>query len=129
MNRNAILSKRRKQFIERIAWGASYKEVADFFHVSWSTVDNTLRNAKTKLGLSKVTELGAWWFCTNYGISFDLSPIARQCTAGVILLLFSLGEVTTVTNISYTMQRVRRPRTEYRIRRHETSIYQPYIIN
>ena len=63
------------------------------------------------------------------GISFDLSPIARQCTAGVILLLFSLGEVTTVTNISYTMQRVRRPRTEYRIRRHETSIYQPYIIN
>ena len=93
MNRNAILSKRQKQFIERIAWGASYKEVADFFHVSWSTVDNTLRNAKTKLGLSKVTELGAWWFCTNYGI------------------------------------RVRRPRTEYRIRRHETSIYQPYIIN
>lgn len=129
MNRNAILSKRQKQFIERIAWGASYKEVADFFHVSWSTVDNTLRNAKTKLGLSKVTELGAWWFCTNYGISFDLSPIARQCTAGVILLLFSLGEVTTVTNISYTMQRVRRPRTKYRIRRHETSIYQPYIIN
>lgn len=129
MNRNAILNKRQKQFIERIAWGASYKEVADFFHVSWSTVDNTLRNAKTKLGLSKVTELGAWWFCTNYGISFDLSPIARQCTAGVILLLFSLGEVTTVTNISYTMQRVRRPRTEYRIRRHETSIYQPYIIN
>ena len=129
MNRNAILSKRQKQFIERIAWGDSYKEVADFFHVSWSTVDNTLRNAKTKLGLSKVTELGAWWFCTNYGISFDLSPIARQCTAGVILLLFSLGEVTTVTNISYTMQRVRRPRTEYRIRRHETSIYQPYIIN
>jgi DNA-binding NarL/FixJ family response regulator len=51
MNRNAILSKRQKQFIERIAWGASYKEVADFFHVSWSTVDNTLRNAKTKLGL------------------------------------------------------------------------------
>lgn len=77
MNRNAILSKRQKQFIERIAWGASYKEVADFFHVSWSTVDNTLRNAKTKLGLSKVTELGAWWFCTNYGISFDLSPIAQ----------------------------------------------------
>lgn len=46
MNRNTILSKRQKQFIERIAWGASYKEVADFFHVSWSTVDNTLRNAK-----------------------------------------------------------------------------------
>lgn len=60
MNQNVTLTKRQKQFIERLAWGASYKEVADFFHVSWNTVDNTLRKAKERIGLNKVTELAAW---------------------------------------------------------------------
>ena len=129
MNQNVTLTKRQKQFIERLAWGASYKEVADFFHVSWNTVDNTLRKAKERIGLNKVTELAAWWFCTNYNISLDLSPIARQYIASWCICLFFFGEVAVITNTSYPPRRPKRTRTEYRIRRHETSIYQPYIIN
>lgn len=125
MNQNVTLTKRQKQFIERLAWGASYKEVADFFHVSWNTVDNTLRKAKERIGLNKVTELAAWWFCTNYNISFDLSPITRQYIASGCICLFLFGEVAVITNTSYTSRHTKRPRTEYCIRRHETSIYQP----
>ncbi|UVV61646.1 LuxR C-terminal-related transcriptional regulator [Bacteroides fragilis] len=102
MNQNVTLTKRQKQFIERLARGASYKEVADFFHVSWNTVDNTLRKAKERIGLNKVTELAAWWFCTNYNISFDLSPITRQYIASGCICLFLFGEVAVITNTSYT---------------------------
>lgn len=77
MNCNVILSKCQKQFIECVVWGVFYKEVVDFFYVSWSIVDNIFWNVKMKLGLSKVIELGVWWFCINYGISFDLFFIVR----------------------------------------------------
>lgn len=102
MNRNVTLTKRQKQFVELLAWGASYKEVADFFRVSWSTVDNTLRNAKNRIGLNKVAELCAWWFCTNYNISFDLSPIAKKYIASGCLCLFLFGEVAVVANTLYS---------------------------
>lgn len=128
MNLNVTLTKRQKQFVELLAWGASYKEVADFCHVSWSTVDNTLRKAKERIGLNKVTELGAWWFCTNYNISFDLSPIAKQYIATGCLCLFFWGEVTVTANTIYTISCTRRARTEYRTRRQETSINQLYTI-
>ncbi|TYK32418.1 LuxR family transcriptional regulator [Bacteroides pyogenes] len=122
-----VLTKRQKQFVECIAWGASYKEVADYFHVSWSTVDNTLRNAKSRLGLSKVTELGAWWFCANFGISFDLSPLARRHITSLLLCLFLSGEAAFSSDKVYAVRRVRRARTEYRTRRQESSTNKPYI--
>lgn len=128
MNQNISLSKRQKQFIERLAWGASYKEVADFFHVSWSTVDNTLRKAKEKIGLNKVTELGAWWFCTNYNISFNLSPIAKQYIVAGCLCLFISSEAVMSTGSNYTVRRTRRARTEYRARRNEATTNQPFIV-
>ncbi len=128
MNKNIVLSKRQRQFIERLAWGASYKEVADFFHVSWSTVDNTLRKAKEKIGLNKVTELGAWWFCTNYNISFDLSPMAKQFIASGCLCLFLFADTIIYTDANYTIRRSRRTRLEHRARRNEISTSQPYII-
>ena len=128
MNKNIVLSKRQRQFIERLAWGASYKEVADFFHVSWSTVDNTLRKAKEKIGLNKVTELGAWWFCTNYNISFDLSPMAKQFIASGCLCLFLFADTIIYTDANYTIRRSRRTRLEHRARRNEILTSQPYII-
>lgn len=128
MNTNVILGKREKEILERIAWGASYKEAAAFFHISWRTVDNTLRKIKEKIGLNKVTELTAWWFCTTYNISFDLSPLAKQTIASVLLCLFFIGE-TAMTSDSYSpVWRFKRTRTEYRSRRQETSINHPYII-
>lgn len=127
MNTNVALAKREKEILERIAWGSSYKEVASLLHISWRTVDNTLRKVKDKIGLNKVTELTAWWFCTTYNISFDLSPIARQTIASVLLCLFFIGDIAISSNSIYQTRRSRRARTE--CRRQETSINQPYIIN
>lgn len=114
MNTNVTLGAKEKKILERVAWGASYKEVASFFKISVNTVDNTLRHIKTKIGLSKVGELSAWWFCTNYGISFDLSPLQRQILAfGMVLLLIST-EINFIPNQVY-VRRNRRSRIEVRL--------------
>ena len=128
MNTNVTLAKREKEILERVAWGASYKEVANFLKISSSTVDNTLRRVKEKIGLNKVTELSAWWFCTTYGISFSLSPLSRQVIAAVCLYLFCFGEFANNSHSNCIARKTRRARTEYRARRFETSINQPYII-
>lgn len=128
MNTNITLAKREKEILERVAWGGSYKEVANFLKISVSTVDNTLRRVKEKIGLSKVTELAAWWFCTEYDISFDLSPLVRKQLSILLLSIFIGGEIATLTDSSFTVRRSRRVRTENRVRRQETSINQPYII-
>lgn len=117
MNTNVTLAPREKQVLERVAWGASYKEAAAFFKISIRTVDNTLRHIKEKVGLNKITELSAWWFCTNYNISFDLSPIARQSIATVCLCLFFFGELMVVSDTTCAVRcNTKRVRTEYRIR-------------
>lgn len=93
MNRNAELTEREGQIAERIAWGASLKEVAHALHIAYKTVDNTRRKIFEKTGCSKINELSAWWFCTHYGISFDLSPMARSAVASFLLLIFIGGEI------------------------------------
>lgn len=128
MNTSVTLGTKEKKILERVAWGASYKEVASFFKISVNTVDNTLRHIKTKIGLSKVAELSAWWFCTNYNISFDLSPIAQKNIATLFLGLFVFGEVLIASETTCTIRLTRRTRTEYRVRRLENYINQPYII-
>ena len=89
----AILTARESQVAERIAWGASQKEVADDLGISRYTVDNILRKVYEKLHLNKINELSAWWFCTTFGISFDLSPLKRTIGAICLLCLFVGGEM------------------------------------
>lgn len=78
MNLNVILAKRENEVTECIAWGGSYKETASLLQISVRTVDNTLRKVKEKLGLNKINEISAWWFCTHHNISLDLSPFVRR---------------------------------------------------
>lgn len=112
---NHILTNREKEVAERIAWGASQKEVADALHISRYTVDNTLRKIYQKLHIGKINELSAWWFCTNFGISFDLSPLKRTIGAASLLMLFVYSELTIDNN--YCRYRGRRgTRTEVRLR-------------
>lgn len=128
MNRNVTLAKRENQIAECVAWGGSYKETASLLQISVHTVDNTIRKIKEKLGLNKINEIAAWWFCTHHNISFELSPFVRKQISIVLLCIFLGGEATTLTDSSYTVRRSRRIRNEYRTRRQETSINQPYII-
>lgn len=82
------LSSRESEVLELTAWGASQKEVANFLKISQNTVDNHIRRIKQKLRFSKMNELSAYWFCTHFNISFELSPIRRQVYATVLLLIF-----------------------------------------
>lgn len=89
----AALTVRENQVAERIAWGASQKEVAADLGISRYTVDNILRKIYEKLHIGKINELSAWWFCTTFGISFDLSPLKRTLGALCLAGLFAAGEV------------------------------------
>lgn len=86
------LTDRENQIAERIAWGASQKEVAFDLGISRSTVDNTLRKIYSKLRIGKINELSAWWFCTHFNISFELSPLRRSVIAMGLLCLFVYSE-------------------------------------
>ena len=89
------LGNRELEVVRCIAWGASQKEVAEQLGISMRTVDNTVRHVKEKLKLQKATELSAWWFCTTFGISFDLSPLKRKIGALILASLLLHGELTT----------------------------------
>lgn len=102
-----VLTAREKQIAERIAWGSSQKEVADDLHISRWTVDNTLRKIYQKLHIGKTNELSAWWFCTHFGISFELSPLKRKIGALAMLALFLYGESNMIDDFC----RVRTRRT------------------
>jgi DNA-binding CsgD family transcriptional regulator len=87
MNALAKLTKRESQIAELIAWGLCKKEVADELFISTRTVENHARTIYEKAGCNKVNELSAWWFCTHFNISFDLSPLKRKTIATMMLVL------------------------------------------
>lgn len=106
------LGDRERQVVRFIAWGASQKEVADELGISRRTVDNIVRRVKEKLHLQKNTELSAWFFCTSFGISFDLSPLKRKLGAVILAVLLFHGELTG--NRVFCRYRGSLPRIEWR---------------
>lgn len=88
MNANAALTRRQAEVAEFIGWGATKKEVANHLHISVRTVENTVRNIYEKIGVTKVNELSAWYFCKKFNISFELSPLKRMLCALSLLLIF-----------------------------------------
>ncbi|MGL5914108.1 MAG: response regulator transcription factor [Bacteroidales bacterium] len=89
MNARVQLTKRESEIAELFAWGLSKKEIAGRLHRSARTVENHARNIYEKTGVTKVNELSAWWFCTNFNISFDLSPLKRTLVSIALLLTIS----------------------------------------
>lgn len=90
------LTPQERRIAEQIAWGAAQKEVADNLHISVRTVVNHLQNIYTKAGIGhKPNELSAWWFCTNFNISFELSPFARATIAAMLLFIAVPHEIFT----------------------------------
>lgn len=117
MAREFKLTSRESEIAERIAWGSSQKEVAADLGISRFTVDNILRKIYAKLNIGKINELSAWWFCTKFNISFDLSPLSKQVISSALILCFVIGEITISTHLTFTNRRSNRARTEYRLRR------------
>jgi len=92
MNTQITLTKRESEIAELFAWGASKSEVADKLFISEHTVENHARNIYEKIGCNKVNELSAWWFCTHFNTSFDLSPLKRK-TIAIIMLAIILPQL------------------------------------
>jgi len=118
MNVNVRLSQRESQVAERIAWGSAIKEVANDLSISVKTVDNTLQKIYRKIGCGKLNELSAWWFCTNFHISMDLSPVKRRVVASSLLLILFFSEISLTADFCrYRIRSGRSTRTEIRIKR------------
>ncbi|MDR1881778.1 MAG: helix-turn-helix transcriptional regulator [Prevotella sp.] len=83
----ANLTKRENEIAELFAWGAAKKDVANILFISERTVENHARTIYEKVGCNKVNELSAWWFCTHFNISFELSPLKRKAMVIAMLLL------------------------------------------
>ena len=87
MNAIVKLTSRESQVAELFAWGAAKKDIANSLFISERTVENHARTIYDKVGCSKVNELSAWWFCTHFNISFDLSPLKRTVLLFVLLAI------------------------------------------
>jgi DNA-binding CsgD family transcriptional regulator len=83
-----VLSKREKQVVEEIAWGADVQECADALFISKRTVTNHLQNIYDKIGVRSLNGLSAWYFCFNHGISFQLSPKRKRILSKSLLMIY-----------------------------------------
>ena len=112
MMETAELTKRESEIAELFAWGASKKDVANRLFISERTVENHARNIYAKIGCQKINELCAWWFCTTFHISFDLSPLKRNMIS-IAMLLILTPQIVGWDNQDYcrTRARVRTTRT------------------
>lgn len=119
MEARAELTKRESEIAELVAWGGSKKEIASHLFISERTVENHIKNIYSKVGCGKSNELSAWWFCTRFHISFDLSPLKRSII-GFCFLIITLPQIATVdgndtwTRPQRTATRVVRTRTRTR---------------
>lgn len=99
-------TKREIEVMRAIAYGASVKEVPDLVYpgphgrVSESCVSHALERIKTKLGIQKVTEIAAYYFCRYRGAdgSDCITSLKSILIAGTML-------VTTMPSIlSYSFE-------------------------
>jgi len=97
------LTNREGQIAELLAWGASKKEVPDLLTIkpgkrpiAIRTVENTVRNIYEKLGIQKVNELSAWYFCTHFHISFNLSPLQKRLIVVLLFISIAPSEIMTI---------------------------------
>ena len=93
------LPKVEQEITELYSCGLTKKEIAALRGRSIYTVDNQLRNVFAKTKTRKDTELAAWYFCTRYGITFDLPEQVKRILAICLLALVGLNIVTEVAVI------------------------------
>ena len=93
MNLEVKLTKSESRIAELIAWGLSKKEVAATLFISPRTVENHARSIYEKTGVTKANELSAWYFCSRFKISLDMSPLRRSVVAVGLLLLLIPREI------------------------------------
>ena len=120
-----VLSRREMQVAELLAWGAAKKEVPDLLRnlyggreISVHTVENITRRIYEKLGISKASELSAWYFCECHQVDEGLSPIrkAKNTIYSILLLLLLLPQTFDFDQDALRPQRIRTTRVERVVR-------------
>lgn len=123
-----ILSYREHEIAELISWGASYKEVACILSLSVETVKEHVKHIKTKLGVNKATEIGAYIFCTEYNVPVHrdkLGRIKNIVAAVTCIVAFMLVEYQQL-NFIRTMATSRNVRSSSRVKRGKNDYYLTY---
>ena len=92
MNAEAKLTRRESQVAILIAWGTCRKTVADRLFISVHTVENHVRNLFEKTECRSVNEFSAWYFCTHFNISMELSPL-KNIVAAILLTIYLSGDL------------------------------------
>lgn len=119
------LSRREMQVAELLAWGAAKKEVPDLLRnlyggreISVHTVENITRRIYEKLGISKASELSAWYFCECHQVDEGLSPIrkAKNTIYSILFLLLLLPHTFDFDQDALRPQRIRTTRVERVVR-------------
>lgn len=119
------LSRREMQVAELLAWGAAKKEVPDLLRnlyggreISVHTVENITRRIYEKLGISKASELSAWYFCECHQVDGGLSPIrkAKNTIYSILFLLLLLPQTFDFDQDALRPQRIRTTRVERVVR-------------
>ena len=119
------LSRREMQGAELLAWGAAKKEVPDLLRnlyggreISVHTVENITRRIYEKLGISKASELSAWYFCECHQVDEGLSPIrkAKNTIYSILFLLLLLPQTFDFDQDALRPQRIRTTRVERVVR-------------
>lgn len=103
MNSTVRLTAREYEVAEKLALGASKKEIPDLLitkpghrPISIQTIEVITKNIYSKLGIQKVSELCVWYFSTRYHIDVDLSPIKKRFIALLLLLTIMPAEVMII---------------------------------
>lgn len=109
MNATATLSdltKRELEVTELLALGASKKEIATKLFISERTVENHARSIYQKVGVSKVSELSAWFISTKYNIPGLSSHFEKLVVVLVVFLalLFSTDIILSVSRNQHIIQ-------------------------
>lgn len=119
------LSRREMQVAELLAWGAAKKEIPDLLRnlyggreISVHTVENITRRIYEKLGISKASELSAWYFCECHQVDEGLSPIrkAKNTIYSILFLLLLLPQTFDFDQDALRPQRIRTTRVERVVR-------------
>lgn len=119
------LSRREMQVAELLAWGAAKKEVPDLLRnlyggreISVHTVENITRRIYEKLGISKASELSAWYFCECHQVDEGLSPMrkAKNTIYSILFLLLLLPQTFDFDQDALRPQRIRTTRVERVVR-------------
>lgn len=96
------LTVQERRVIELIAWGAAIKEIPDCLvklyggrQISVRTVENIKYSGCRKIGVTKDTEISAWWMINHCNADYTLSPFIRlrNSIIGVILFVIMIPQI------------------------------------